>query len=65
MTEMFYVGQQATTNVIDYEPAYLTVHPPPPPFRTAEGGFIFFAKVSSVPQKNVLKGKSEYFEVSI
>ena len=26
--------------VIGYEPADLTVHPPPP--RTAEGGFIFF-----------------------
>ena len=26
--------------IIGYEPADLTVHPPPP--RTAEGGFIFF-----------------------
>ena len=29
----------ASINVISYEPADLTVHPPP---RTAEGGFIFF-----------------------
>ena len=27
-------------DIIGYEPADLTVHPPPP--RTAEGGFIFF-----------------------
>ena len=27
-------------SVLGYEPADLTVHPPPP--RTAEGGFIFF-----------------------
>ena len=30
---------------IDYEPAVLTVHPPP---RMIEGGFIFFVRVSSV-----------------
>ena len=35
--------------LLDYEPATLTVHPPPP--RTAEGGFIFFVYVSSVPKK--------------
>ena len=33
---------------VGYEPADLTVHPPP---RTAEGGFIFFVEVSSVPKK--------------
>ena len=32
---------------IGYEPADLTVHPPPPPTKTIEGGFIFFASVSS------------------
>ena len=34
-----------STNVIGYEPAGLTVHPPP---RMIEGGFIFFVWVSSV-----------------
>ena len=34
---------------IGYEPADLTVYPPP--LRTAECGFILFVKVSSVPQK--------------
>ena len=34
-------------SVIGYEPAGLTVHPPPPP-RMIEGGFIFFVWVSSV-----------------
>ena len=47
-------------HTIGYEPADLTVHPPP---RTAEGGFIYFVYVSSVPKKNVLKGKPEYFGV--
>ena len=32
--------------LIGYEPAGLTVHPPPP--RMIEGGFIFFVWVSSV-----------------
>ena len=36
-----------TCYIVGYEPADLTVHPP----RTAEGGFIFFVKVSSVPKK--------------
>ena len=34
------------TVIIGYEPADLTVHPPPP--RMIEGGFIFFVWVSSV-----------------
>ena len=32
---------------IGYEPAGLTVHPPP---KMIEGGFIFFVWVSSVPK---------------
>ena len=47
-------------SVIGYEPADLTLHPPP---RTAEGRLICFVLVSSVPKKNVLKGKPEYFGV--
>ena len=43
---------------LGYEPADLTVHPPPP--RTAESGLTLFAQVSSVPPKNVPKGKPEY-----
>ena len=45
-------------NIVGYEPADLTVHPPPP-HRTAEGGFIFFVYVSSIPPKNILKGKPD------
>ena len=35
---------------IGYEPADLTVHPPPPP-RTAEGGFIFSYRCLVFPKK--------------
>ena len=35
---------------LGYEPAGLTVHPPPPP-RMIEGGFIIFAWVSSATKK--------------
>ena len=35
------------TACIGYEPAGLTVHPPP---KMIEGGFIFFAWVSSAPK---------------
>ena len=34
--------------VIEYEPANLTVHPPP---RTAEGGFIFLYRCLVFPKK--------------
>ena len=46
---------------VGYEPADLTVHPPPP--RTAEGGFIFFVWVSSVPKEKILKGKPVLFGI--
>ena len=36
---------------------------PPPPKKTAEGGFMFFVLVPSVPQKNILKGKPECLRV--
>ena len=39
-----YVVIHTTTSMIGYEPAGLTVHPPP---RMIEGGFIFFVWVSS------------------
>ena len=45
---------------LGYKPADLTVHPPPPK-KTIEGGFIFLVSVSSVPQKNVLRGKPVLF----
>ena len=41
------IGCSSITIILGYEPAGLTVHPPPPP-RIIEGGFIFFAWVSSV-----------------
>ena len=41
---------------IGYEPTTLNVHPPPP--ITAEGGFIFFVEVSSVPKKKCPQGKA-------
>ena len=34
---------------------------PPPPKKTAEGEFIFFVQVSSVPKKNVFKEKHILF----
>ena len=34
------IGCHFKTTALGYEPADLTVHPPPP--RTTEGGFIFF-----------------------
>ena len=40
-----YLNTPTDTSFIGYEPAGLTVHPPP---RIIEGGFIFFAWVSSV-----------------
>ena len=42
---------------IGYEPADLTVHPPP---RAADGGFIFSHRCLVFP-RNVLKGRPEYF----
>ena len=36
---------------------------PPPPSRTAEGGFICFVWVCSVPLKNVFQGKPVLFRV--
>ena len=56
------IKAQVTTSIIGYEPADLTVHPPPP--RTAEGGFIFFRIGVQCSQKIVLKGKPEYFGVN-
>ena len=40
--------QNTPPTLIGYEPADLTVHPP---LKTIEGGFIFFAYVSSVAKK--------------
>ena len=45
--------------IIGYEPADLTLHPPPP---TAEGRFIFLYRCLVFP-KIVLKGQSALFEV--
>ena len=45
---------------IGYEPADLTVHPPPP--RAGEGGFIFSYRCLVFP-KNVLKGKPVLFGI--
>ena len=42
--------------VIGYEPAGLTVHPPP---RMIEGGFIFFAWVSSATKIFFLKKRGD------
>ena len=46
--------------LLGYEPADLTVHPPPP--RTAEGGFIFLHRCVVFPT-NVLKGKLVLFGI--
>ena len=43
--------------LLGYEPADLTVHPPPP--RMIEGGFIFFVWVSSVTK--IFPKKTTFF----
>ena len=47
---------------LGYEPADLTVHTPPPP-KTIEGGFIFFAYVSSPTKFFFTKKKWILFEI--
>ena len=52
--------RQSVTNTVDllgYEPASLTVHPPP---RMIEGGFIFFAWVSIVPPTYFTKKRVDF-----
>ena len=45
--------------LIGYEPADLTVHPPPPELPRVGSFFLYRCLVFS--KKNVLKGKPEYF----
>ena len=59
-TDMWFVCRY--TEQLGYEPADLTVYPPPPT-NNCRGWVYYFSYRCLVFQKNVLKGKPEYFRV--